>query len=73
MFCAFYSDPEDSESEIRVGFVTYSNVLHFYNLKVSLLGLGKTVDMHYKINGVATNVESLDKWSYHSVFHLLLA
>jgi len=28
------SDPEDSESEIRVGFVTYSNVLHFYNLKV---------------------------------------
>lgn len=30
------SDAEDCESEIRVGFVTYSNVLHFYNLKVSL-------------------------------------
>lgn len=25
------------ESEIRVGFVTYSNVLHFYNIKGSLV------------------------------------
>jgi len=34
------SDAEDSESQIRVGFVTYSNVLHFYNLKVRYLQLG---------------------------------
>jgi len=37
-FCwVISSDAEDSESEIRVGFVTYSNVLHFYNLKVCFL------------------------------------
>lgn len=29
-------DAEDEESEIRVGFVTYSNALHFYNIKGSL-------------------------------------
>jgi protein transport protein SEC24 len=29
-------DLEDVESEIHVGFVTYSNVLHFYNIKGSL-------------------------------------
>lgn len=37
-FCwVISSDAEDSESEIRVGFVTYSNFLHFYNLKVCFL------------------------------------
>lgn len=25
------------ESEIRVGFVTYSNVLHFYNVRANLV------------------------------------
>lgn len=34
-FC--FRDAEDVESEIRVGFVTYSNALHFYNIKVLII------------------------------------
>lgn len=32
-----YREQGIEESEIRVGFVTYSNVLHFYNIKGSLV------------------------------------
>jgi hypothetical protein len=32
-----FRDAEDVESEIRVGFVTYSNTLHFYNIKVLII------------------------------------
>lgn len=32
----FFRENPDMESNIRVGFVTYNKVLHFYNVKASL-------------------------------------
>lgn len=35
LFCFVRENP-DTESNVRVGFVTYNKVLHFYNVKASL-------------------------------------